>query len=165
MGDVRSPSQGTVRPLSERGFFMLFSYLFGLHALPYRIFVFLNQFLNIVLVMLVTRKLTRSELAGLLAPLFWLSNMALIVPMSWNSSYNEIQCATFLLLSFYLFIRYTETGERRFYWAQLIVFVLGFGGLEINVVYPAIAALYALLFARRYLRSTLPMLAVSAVFE
>ncbi len=56
-------AQGTVRPFSERAFFMVFSYFFGLHALPYRVFVFLNQFLNIILVMLVTRKLTRSELA------------------------------------------------------------------------------------------------------
>ena len=45
-----------------------------------------------------------------------------------------------------------------------MTFLLGFGALEINVVYPAIAALYALLFARRYFRSTLPLFAVSAVF-
>jgi hypothetical protein len=157
-------AQGTVRPWSERGFFMAFSYLFGLRALPYRTFAFLNQFLNVILVMLITRKLTKSELAGFLAPLFWLSNIALITPMSWNSSYNEIQCASFLLLGFYLFIRYTETDERKFYWTQWVTFVLGFGALEINVVYPAIAALYALLFARRYFRSTLPMFAVSVAF-
>ena len=157
-------AQGTVRPFSERGFFTLFSYFFGLRALPYRIFVFLNQFLNIVLVMLVTRKLTKSAWAALVAPLLWLANVALIIPMSWTSSYNEIQCASFLLLSFYLFLLYTESGERKFYVAQCVTFVLGFGALEINVVYPAIAALYALLFARRYLRSTLPLFAVSAVF-
>jgi hypothetical protein len=157
-------AQGTIRPWSERGFFMAFSYLFGLRALPYRTFVFLNQFLNVVLVTLIARKLTRSELAGFLAPLFWLSNIALISPMSWNSSYNEIQCASFLLLSFYLFIRYTETAERKFYWMQWVTFVLGFGALEINLVYPAIAALYSLLFARRYFRSTLPMFVVSVAF-
>jgi hypothetical protein len=157
-------AQGTIRPWSERGFFMVFSYLFGLRALPYRTFVFLNQFLNVVLVMLIARKLTRSELAGFLAPLFWLSNIALIGPMSWNSSYNEIQCATFLLLSFYLFICYTETAARKYYWAQWVTFVLGFGALEINLVYPALAATYALLFARRYFRSTLPMFAVSVAF-
>jgi len=35
-------AQGTIRPLSERGFFMLFTYFFHLHPLPYHIFVFLN---------------------------------------------------------------------------------------------------------------------------
>ena len=157
-------AQGTVRPWSERGFFMLFSYLFGLRALPYRMFVFLNQFLNIILIMAVTRKLTRSDLAGFLAPLFWLANTALITPMAWNSSYNEIQCSSFLLASFYLFICYTQTGNRKYYWAQWITFLFGFGSLEINVVYPAIAALYALLCARKFFRSTLPMFAVSLVF-
>src|SRR5579862_5692393 len=93
-------AQGTVRPFSERGFFMVFSYFFGLRALPYRAFVFLNQFVNIVLVMLVTRKLTKSDLAAFLAPLLWLVNVALIIPMSWSASYNEIQCASFILLSF-----------------------------------------------------------------
>ncbi len=157
-------AQGTVRPWSERGFFMLFSWFFGERALPYRLFVFANQFLNIALVMLVARKLTKSDLAAVVAALLWLANIALVTPMAWTSAYNEIQCATFLLLSFYLFIRYTETGERKFYWAQCATFLLGFGALEINVVYPAIAALYAFSFARRYLKSTLPLFAVSAAF-
>ena len=142
-------AQGTVRPWSERGFFVLFSWFFGLRALPYRLFVFANQFLNIILVVLVTRKLTKSQLAGFVAPLLWVANPALLIPMTWTASYNEIQCTTFLLLAFYLFIRYTETGERKYYWAQWAVFVLGFGSLEIIVVYPAIAAVYAYLFARR----------------
>jgi len=157
-------AQGTIRPWSERGFFMLFSYLFGLHALPYRLFVFANQCLNIILVMLVTRKLTRSELAAWMAPFLWIANISLVTPMGWTSAYNEIQCASFLLISFYLFLLYVETGLRRFYWAQWVTFVLGFGALEINFVYPALAALYALLLARRYFRGTLPMLGVSVAY-
>lgn len=157
-------AQGTIRPFSERGFFMLFSYFFGLRALPYRIFIFLNQFLNIALVMLITRRLTRSDLAAVVAPVLWIANAAVVIPLAWTSSYNEIQCATFLLSSFYFFLRYTETGERKFYWAQWATFVLGFGSLEIIVVYPAIAAAYALLLARRYVRSTIPLFAASAVY-
>jgi hypothetical protein len=58
-------AQGTIRPFSERGFFMLFSYLFGLHALPFRLFVFLNQFLNIVLVMLIARRIAKIGTGGI----------------------------------------------------------------------------------------------------
>lgn len=157
-------AQGTIRPWSERGFFMLFSYFFGMRALPYRLFVFLNQFVNVVLVMLVTRQITRSDVAAFAAPLLWLASPALLVPMSWTASYNEIQCTTFLLLSFYFFVRYTESGESRFYWAQFVTFVLGFGSLEIIVVYPAIAAVYAFLFARRTVLSTIPMFGASAIY-
>lgn len=157
-------AQGTIRPFTDRGFFLLFSYFFGLRALPYRLFVFLNQFLNIVLLTMLARKLTRSQLAGFAAPVLWLANISLIGPMSWSSSYNEIQCTTFILASLYLFVRYTETGDRRFYWAQFATFVLGFGALEINVVYPALAAAYAVLLARRYWRSTLPLFGISAIY-
>ena len=157
-------AQGTIRPLSERGFFMLFTYFFHLHPLPYHIFIFLNQFLNIALLIVLTRKLTNSELAGFLAPVLWLANVAQVTPMAWTSAYNQIQCTGFLLGSFYLFMRYAETGRRSFYWAQWATFLLGFGANEINVVYPALAALYAILFARRYWRSTLPMLLVSAAY-
>jgi hypothetical protein len=157
-------AQGTIRPLSERAFFMAFSYFFGLHARAYHEFVFLNQLVDIALLMVVTRKLTKSNLAGFLAPVLWLCNVAMVTPLGWTSAYNEVQCAMFLLLSFYLFLRYTETGRRGFYWAQWATFLLGFGANEINVVFPAIAALYAILFARRYWRSTLPMFAVSAAY-
>ncbi|HTS48840.1 MAG TPA: hypothetical protein VMH05_12905, partial [Bryobacteraceae bacterium] len=85
-------------------------------------------------------------------------------PLGWTSAYNEVQCAGFMLASFYLFLRYAETGRSSFYWAQWATFLLGFGANEINVVYPALAALYAILFARRYWLSTLPMFGVSAVY-
>ena len=158
-------AQGTIRPLSERGFFMLFSCLFGLHALPYHIWVFLNQFAGIVLLMLVTRKLTQSDLAGFVAPILWLSCVGLVTPLGWAAAYNEVQCASFLLLSFFLFLRYTETGRRGFYWAMWATFILGFGSNEINVVFPALAALYAILTARRFFLSTLPMFAVSVLYS
>lgn len=157
-------AQGTIRPLSERAFFMILSYLFGLHALPFRLIVFANQALDIALLAIITRKLTRSAVAGFLAAIFWISNTALITPMSWSAAYNEIQCAGFVLLSFYLFLRFTETGVRRYYVLQWLTFLIGFGALEVNVLYPAIAALYALLCARRYFRYTLPLFIPSALF-
>jgi hypothetical protein len=157
-------AQGTIRPWSERGFFLLFSWLFGLHALPFRIFVFLNQAINIALVTFLTWEITRSDAAAILAPLLWLANPVLALPMAWTSAYNEIQCATFLMLSLSLFIRFAKTENRTYLWAQYAAFGLGFGSNELNVVYPALAAAYALFFARRYLATTKPLFAASALF-
>jgi hypothetical protein len=157
-------AQGTIRVLSERGFFLLFEYLFGLDALPFRIFVFATQFANLILLSLVARRLTGSKLAGFLAPVLWTLNSSLATAMSWTSSYNQVLCAFFLLSSFLLFLRYTESGERRFYVAQWITFLIGFGALELNVVYPAIVFAYCLLCRREYLRSTLPMFAASIFY-
>src|SRR5579864_466788 len=84
-------AQGTIRPWSDRVFFLVFSSLFGLHSLPFRLFVFLNQFVNLILLAALARQLTGSALAGIAAPLLWLSNMALVTPMAWSAAYNEVQ--------------------------------------------------------------------------
>ena len=157
-------AQGTIRPWSERAFFLGFYSLFGLDALPYRILVFATQLLNLGLLITITLRITGSWLAAALAPILWTANSSLGLPMSWTSAYNQILCATFLLGAFYCLLRWIETDSRRWYVAQWVVFLLGFGALELNIVYPAIAAAYALLASRRHLLGILPMFAVSAAY-
>jgi hypothetical protein len=157
-------AQGTIRPWSERAFFMGFFALFGLDALPYRALVFATQLLNLALLISITRRLTASWLAAALAPIFWTANASLGLPMSWTSAYNQILCATFLLGAFYCLLRWTESDSARWYVAQWVVFLLGFGTLELNVVYPVIAAAYTLLASRRHFARTIPMFAASAAY-
>ncbi|MBC8167006.1 MAG: glycosyltransferase family 39 protein, partial [Bryobacteraceae bacterium] len=157
-------AQGTIRPWSERLFFFAGWHLFGLEATPLRVVVFVTQFANLVLLSAITRRLTGSSLAGLAAPILWLSNGTLYEPMAWTSTYNQVQCALFLLLALWFWILHIDTGAPKFLYWQWVVFVLGFGSLEINVVYPAIAALYALCFGRSYLPKTIPMFLVSAIY-
>jgi hypothetical protein len=157
-------AQGSIRPLSERAFFMGFSSLFGLHALPYRIAVYITQLGVIALLTMVANRLCKTLLAAFVAPVLWVANNALATPLTWTSAYNEILCAGMFLLAFYALIRYAETGQRRFNILQWITFLLGFGVLEINVVYPLIAILYAVCFARKLLRTTAWLLLPSAIF-
>ncbi len=165
LGAIFTPmAQGTVRPISERLFFLSFWHLFGMDALPYRALVFCTQFCNLILMSLVTRRLTGSAVAGFLAPLLWLASPVLYEPMVWTSAYNQILCAFFLLLDMYLLLRYTDSGDRRYYIGLWISFLLGFGALELNVVFPAIAVTYLFLFARRYLIHIAPMFVVSCVY-
>ena len=157
-------AQGTVRPLSERLFFLVFFSVFGMEALPFRIFVFLTQFGALAMMTLVTRRLTGLALAGFFAPILWVCNSSQAVPMSWTAAYNPVLCSFFLLLALYLFMRFTDSGDKRFYAAQWLVFLLGFGVLELNVVYPAIALLYVWCARRPYWKYTLPMFAASIVY-
>jgi hypothetical protein len=162
---VFSPAQhGTFRPFSERGFFLLFQAMFGPLALPFRIWVFLTQFLNLALISSIVRRTCRSSLAAFLAPVFWIANSSLYVVMTWSSAYMQALCGFCLLLAFYFLLRYIETGDRRYYVAQWAVFLFGFGVMETNLVYPALAGLYTFLLARRYFRSTLPLIIPSIVF-
>lgn len=157
-------AQGTVRPLSERAFFLGLYGIFGMQALPFRVAVFLTQFANLALLAWVARRLTGSKAAGLIAPLLWVLNFASVTVLSWASSYNQVACAFFLLCAFQFLLRYADTGKRRYWILQWAAFLLGFGALELNVVYPALAAAYTYLFERRLFRRTLWLFLPSLVF-
>ncbi len=160
----RPLAEGTLRPFSERIFFMAGSVLFGLNALPYRIVIFATQFANLALVAAIGTRLTGSRAAGFWAAIFWVVNCSLMLPLGWACVWNQILCGFFLLLAFWLLLRYIETGARRYNVAQWIVFVLGFGALELNLVYPALAATYTWLCARHRFRGTLAMVPVSIAY-
>jgi hypothetical protein len=157
-------AQGTIRTLSERIYFMSFSTLFGLHALPYRIWVFLTGFAAITMLSVVSTRLTRSRAAGFWAAVLWTVNNSTAFVFSWTAIYYELLCALFFLVAIWLLIRYAESGERRFYVAQWIIYLLAFGVLELNVVYPALALAYAICCARHIIRKTIPLFIPAAAY-
>ena len=157
-------AQGTIRTLSERAFFISFSALFGVNPLPYRGWAFLTFAASLIMVSSLCTKLTGSRAAGFWAAILWTANSAMGVALSWTAIYYEILCALFFLSGLWLLVRYAETDQRRFYVAQWVTFLLGFGVLELNVVYPALAAAYALCCAPRIIGKVWPMFLVSATY-
>lgn len=162
-------AQGTIRPWSDRGFFLLFETLFGLNSLPYRIFAFMTMAADVALLAWTTRRITGSPAAGFFASILWVANTALLMVMVWSAAYNQALCLLFLLTAMALFIQYAETGRRVFWWWQLVVFTLGFGALEVNVVYPGLAAAYVLFVAgtakrRKLLLSLVPLFCISVAY-
>ncbi|MDP9171530.1 MAG: hypothetical protein M3N54_13005 [Acidobacteriota bacterium] len=162
-------AQGTIRPWSERGFFLLFENIFGMDPLPFRIMVFITVAADLWLLGWITRRITHSRLAALVAQICWTANAALATVMSWTAAYNEALCPLFLLTALALFCRFVETGARRFWWWQVVVFSLGFGALELNVVYPAIAAGFVFFVApaekrRGLLVSLIPLAGISVAY-
>jgi hypothetical protein len=150
-------AQGTIRPWSERAFFMGLYGLFGLDPIPFRVVVFLTQFANLLLIGDIAKRLTGSRAALFWAPSLWIVNTSLVFVMTWSSVYNQALCAFFMLLAFHCFLR-----ER--YRTQWVVFLLGFGALEVNVVYPALVFAYAFLCDRTRLKLTLPLFIPSVLF-
>jgi ribose/xylose/arabinose/galactoside ABC-type transport system permease subunit len=123
--------------------------------------------INVFLVLLlgeIARRLVGSDAALFWAPALWAVNCGLAPVMCWTSIYNQALCAFFLLLAFYFLLRHVETGEPRFWKAQWVAFLLGFGALETNVVYPAIAVVFVALRAPKLLKKTLWLFAASAAF-
>lgn len=157
-------AQGSIRPLSERLLFLAAWNLFGMDALPLRLLVFATAAAMLVMLCAVTRRITGSDAAGFAAPLLWIANANIYLPLVWTAAYNQILCALTLLTALYFFVRYTQTGSRRDCRMQWAAFLFGFLVLELNVVYPALALLYAVCCARDYASKTLPLFAVSLVY-
>jgi len=131
-------AQGSIRPWSERAFFLGLQALFGWNPLPFRLVVFATQALNLALLASVTLRITGSRLAAGLAALFWAASTALAVPMMWSSVYNQILCAAFFLAGFRAWIAYCDEDAKHWLWLQWFIFVLGFGALETMVMYPVL---------------------------
>lgn len=158
-------AQGTIRTISERLMFLCFTAAFGLNPLPYRILAFLTHCANLVLAGAVAQRLTGSRAAGFWAAMLWTVNGTMAAVLAWTAIYYELLCSSCFLLGLWFLIRYAETGKGRFLAAQWITFLLGFGVLEINVVYPALALTYAFCRARHLVSKILPMFAVSAAYS
>jgi len=161
----RPTIHGTWRPLSERVYFIGVQWLFGTpHARPFRIIAFATQFANLALIGAITLRLTRSRVAGFLAPVLWIANAVLVHVMTWDATFIYALSGLALLGAFWLLLRYIETNHRRYYAGMWAVFLTGFLVMETNVVFPALAAAYTLLCARTYFRKTLPLFIPSILF-
>jgi hypothetical protein len=156
-------AHGNMRPFGENLYWLGLSSVFGVDPLPFHICALLTQAASLLLLGAIVGRLAASRVAALAAQLLWLVNCGLAPALGWSSIYNQILCAFFLLLAFYLLLLYAETGRRAFWIGQWVAFALGLGALETNVVYPVLAAVHAILFARNLLRKVLPMFALSAL--
>jgi hypothetical protein len=103
-------------------------------------------------------------MAGFLAPVLWIASADLALVIAWASAYMEALCCLCLLLPFRFLLEYIETGKRRYYWFQWAVFLTGFLVMESEMMYPALAASYLLVRARKHILSSIPMFAVSAAY-
>ena len=156
-------AQGTIRPWSERAFFIIGVSLFGFDALPFRIVIFATHFANLALVASIGRRLF-SPAAGFWAAVFWTINSGLGQPLGWICVYDQVMCGFFVLLAFYFLLRYIETGSARYNALQWTAFLLGFGALELMAIYPVLAAGYTFLCARKFFRQTWPLFIASVVY-
>ena len=157
-------AHGNIRPLGENTYFLALSSAFGVNALPFRMVAFATQMASLVLLGSIARRLTASRAAGFWAQVLWIANSGLAAAMCWTSIYNQLLSGFFFLLAFWFLLRHIKSGSVRDAFGHWAAFVLGLGALETNVVYPAIAAVYALLYARAYLKKIWPMFLVSALF-
>jgi hypothetical protein len=155
-------AEGTVRVLSERLFFLVFSTVFGLHAAPFRWFGLATWFG--ALAGAVGARITGSRAAGIAAAVVWTTSFAVAVPVMWSAAYNQILCSFLLLAALYARARFLESGERKWRAAEWAAYLAGFGALEVTVMYPPAALLYTWYVARKKDRGTWALFVPAAIF-
>jgi hypothetical protein len=149
----RPQAQGTIRVLSERLYFLVFSSLFGLNAVFYRLWALATWFADLALAAAIGSRLTRSRAAGVLAAVLWTSSVAVTRALAWAAAYDQLLCAFCLLAAFYARLRWLESNERKWLIAEWAAYLAGFGALETIVMYPLLAALHGWCAGRKKLVS------------
>jgi len=109
-------------------------------------------------------RLTGSRLAGMAAAILWTTSYVIVVPLAWAAAYNQLLCAFFVLAALYARTRWLDSGERKSLAAEWAAYVLGFGALEITVMYPAAALLYTWCVARRKDSTVFALFVPAAIF-
>ncbi len=101
---------------------------------------------------------------GFWCSILWCSNSVLSWPLSWTAAYNQVLCALVFLAALTALQKYAETGNSNYGYLHWLIFLAGFGVLEITVVYPFIALAFTMLFCPRLTKATLPMFIPSIIF-
>lgn len=153
---VKPVAQGTFRPLSERLFYWVIYNWFGLDAFPARVFCFVLQGVNCILLALLLFRLTGSRWGAALSVTAWAVQPSLTLPMTWIATTNQVMWAFCALGTVYLYSRYCQTGSRWMLGGAWCLYLAGFGVLETNVTVPALITLYVLAFDRQRWKATLP---------
>lgn len=157
-------AQGTIRPWSERAFFLAGYGLFGMDPRPMHALVAVTQVGSLWLLASLMMRLTGSRIAAGAAPMLWVISPGLGTPMSWLSTYNQVLCGFFLLAALMLFIRNAEQPSLGRTASTMAAFILGFGALEIHIVFPALALAWCLLYAPHHWKRTLPYWTISILY-
>jgi hypothetical protein len=157
-------AQGTIRPLGDRLFFTTIVKLFGVNAVPFHVVILATQAISVVLLVKIVHRVLGAPVYGALAALLWTVNSAMATPMTWASPYNQVLWGCLVLAAFSFRVQYEDTRAKRYLWAEWAAFLLGFGALELNVVYPLIAMCYVALYSKGTWKSLLPHSMVAAVY-
>lgn len=128
-------AQGTVRVFSERLYFIALYDLFGLAAWPFRAAALGGWFVALMLTQWIGEQLTGSRAAGVLGAILWTVSVTLATPLGWASAFNQVFIAAIILGAFAAHI------QRR-YKLEAALYLIGFGVLEIIVMYPLVVLLY-----------------------
>jgi hypothetical protein len=87
-----------------------------------------------------------------------------VAPLAWSSAYNQLLCSLLVFSAFYSRLRWLESHDNRWRVAEWAAYLLGFGALEIVVMYPAVALIYTWWVTRKKEKSVFVLFVPAVAF-
>ena len=124
------------RPLSEGVTWRLLFAAFGLHPLPYHVFLLALHLVNTALVYAIGRRLTGGRGAACAAATLYGASSIGFAALHWTSCLVELQSATFALLAFLLYLRARDAVSMRLLWFSALAGLAAVLSKESTILFP-----------------------------
>lgn len=148
------------RPLGMQIPFFILQRIFGINPLPFHILGFGLHAINIILVFILIRLLTKSSpLASLSAFLYGVSAVH-YTPAFWPATLPFIIGPTFFFTSFILFLKSLGKKEYTYYFLSIIAFIIGLLTNEMVIVLIPILLAYRFFMDKFKIKKVLPFILV-----
>lgn len=148
------------RPISRELVFNVAYLIFGLNSLPLRIFSFLIHFINIYLVYLVVRTLSKNKnLSYFVAFFFGITSANVATLYYLSGGIQTLLATTFILMSLLFFYQYLKVNSLKFKILSFFTFLLAISSHEQAIIIPFLILGLILISQRRiknYLLDLLP---------
>lgn len=124
------------RPLGMQIYFFLTRSIFGLNPYAFRLIHFFIHGINIILVYLVISQISRNRQIALLTSFFFGTSTIHYIPFMWASTFAFPLGLVFILLSFFIYLKWTKTHNNKLIIVLIIIEVLALASNEMALVIP-----------------------------
>lgn len=136
------------RPFGMQIPFFILGSLFGVNPSPFRVISFITHAVNIILVFILIKKLTKTDSIALLASFFYGVSSVHYIPFYWFATYAFISGPTMFFASTILFLLFIQQRRKTCYLFSIIFFIAGILTNELVFTMPLIMFCYLIIFRR-----------------
>lgn len=152
------------RPIGMQIPFFLLQTMFGLNPFPYHLTTYTTILLASFLTYELVLKVTKRQIASLLAFFLFASSSIHIIPMYWTSTYAFVLGACFFLASFLSYIQGEERKNNAMKYGAIVLYILGICTNELVITLPGILLGYELFLGKRKLKELIPYVAIALIY-
>ncbi len=139
-------------------FHKIYYYLWKTDPFWYHLIILIYFILNLILIYFIVLELFHKENLAFLTALFFLIHPVHVEAVAWIGCGTYVLASLFLLLSFYLFIKFIEKKYSIFFILSILFFIFSLLTHHFPVVFPLLLLLYLYCFSKNTFKSYIILL-------